>query len=284
MNVKDPNLTPSGLRGFFPPIGPTGKGNICAAPPYCFSTRVMGIEFEVDPEAMKSAILPPFEISDTDPNTVLIWFGDWLFVPENDTDLLVRHPEQCMYTATQRILRCKLDGEEKLSSRWLWVDNEAALWLGQWMGFPKKTGTTHLSYNKSINYNVNGALKPFGEGTVLGAKTVAHGENIMKARMTLDRPATPEDNIQVLPFALYRHLPALDDDATEPICHQIVTITDQLTGIDNMWVGKNAEIEFFDSDLEEIMPFAPKKVTKSYYMEAGFRHTGTKTLYDFLKK
>ena len=50
-----------------------------------------------------------------------------------------------------------------------------------------------------------------------------------------------------------------------------------------MWVGKDAQLEFYDSDLEEIMPFAPKKVLRSYYMEAGFRHTGTKTLYDYLK-
>ena len=56
MNVKDPNLTPSGLRGYFPPLGPTGKGNIFSAPPYDFSTRVFGIEFEVDEEAMNEAL------------------------------------------------------------------------------------------------------------------------------------------------------------------------------------------------------------------------------------
>lgn len=283
MKCKDPNLTPSGLRGFFPPLGPTGKGNILSAPPWCFSTRVMGIEFEVDEAAMRSALLPPFELSKTEPNKALLWFGDWLMIPEDDPDLLVRHPEMCFYTESQLILRCSYEGEESFASRWLWVDNEAASWAGTWMGFPKKRGTTNLSYNKSVQYAVNGALKPFGAGTTLGAKTVAHGETIMRGRMTLDRPATPEDNIAVLPFVLIRHLPALDDDATEPICHQIVTITDELTGIDNMWVGKDAQLEFYDSDLEEIMPFAPKKVLRSYYMEAGFRHTGTKTLYDYLK-
>lgn len=285
MNVKDPNLTPSGLRGYFPPLGPTGKGNIFSAPPYDFSTRVFGIEFEVDEEAMKSALLPPFELSKTEPTKALLWFGDWLFVPEDDPDLLYRHPEMCMYNEAQLILRCNFQGTEGFASRWLWVSNEAAIWIGQWMGFPKKYGETHLSFNKSVNYKVNGMLDEFyKEGTKLGAKTVCKGTTILKARATMDRPATPEDGIEVLPFILMRHLPHLDDDATEPICHQIVTITDELTGIDNMWLCKDPELEFFDSEFEEIMPFAPKKLLKSYYMEAGFRHTGTKTLYDFLKK
>lgn len=284
MNKRDPNLTPSGLRGFFQPVGPTGRGSILQAPPWYLTARIMRIEYEIDEAAARSILLPPLELSDTEPTTAMVWFGDWTIVPADDTDLLYRHPDRCFYNETQMVIRCKFKGQEGISSRWLWVDTETGLYPGQFMGFPQKLGNTYLTFNRSVTDKLNEAVgaRPFGTGSRLAAKTVAHGETLMRGGMTLDHLATSEDGISFPPFFLLLHWPSLDENSSLPMVHQITTINDKVT-VGDVWVGKDAYLEFYDSDLEEYMPFAPKKVLRSSYMEVGFIHTGITVLYDYLK-
>jgi hypothetical protein len=56
----------------------------------------MRIDYEIDDAAARSVLLPPLEPSNTEPTTAMLWFGDWMFVPGGDPDLLVRHPDRCL--------------------------------------------------------------------------------------------------------------------------------------------------------------------------------------------
>jgi acetoacetate decarboxylase len=243
----------------------------------------MAIKFEADADAVRASLPKPLELSKDEPTTCMLWFGDWLVIPAENPDLLVRHPDRCMYTEAQLIVRCSYKGTEGICPRYLWVDTDVAMLSGNFMGFPKKLGYTHLSYNKSKIFGLIKDREPFGAGTRIGARTFSHAEGLMYGAITLDRPMEEADFGQY-PFLMIVHFPTLDVEATKPMAHQLVGIPDEeVTGVGERWIGKDAELEFYPSELEEHMMLAPKRIIGSYYQELGLRHNGIRVLYDFLK-
>src|SRR3972149_2823428 len=108
MEVK---MGPS-LSGFSHPLSPEGKTQLVGPLPWHYSAAIMGINYKTNSQEIRKLLPEPYELSESEPGGVTIWFVDWLSVGEEDKDLIYMNPERVQYKECLLAIRCRFRGVE----------------------------------------------------------------------------------------------------------------------------------------------------------------------------
>jgi len=272
------------LQGFCHALSPEGKSQVIGGPPWYFAYDMMMIIYKADVDHITRHIPDPMTPSITDPEGCSVRFSSFLSVWKGAEDMISINPERCDFNETALLANCKLKDQEGQKLTYMWVDNDFTLLRGWILGAPKKEGRTYTSFDKRHLFGLNPAIPAFGPGTKLKSICEAHGERLVAGEMTLDKKITPDK----LPSSMRReifnemHFPNIELDDPKPLVHRIVAAVADIQ-LGDVWECKNADLHFYESEIEEHYNLRPKEITGAYFISMGLTIKGNKTLYDYNK-
>lgn len=125
------------LKGYCMPLSPEGKAQLVGRPPFHAASTIMAINYKADPVEVRKLLPEPYETSAIEPGGCSVWFGDWLIFSDDDKDMIVRNPERAQYKECILWVRCRVNGVEGNKCAYIWVDNDVALLIGWFYGWPR---------------------------------------------------------------------------------------------------------------------------------------------------
>lgn len=267
----------SDMKGFAYPT-PTGISSVVGDLPWHFGTEHLSIVYKTDPAIVASYLPEPLEPGNQ-ADTVIIDFGKWYSLWNNQLDMVFINPERTWYQETVIWVSSSYKGEQGKTCIQTWVDNDFTLARGMFMGFNKKLGATYKS-----DYNsVNPMMPPLGFGSKLKGWTCAHGERLMEGSLEItdkiEYSKLPDP--MLLPLFNIRYFPSMVKDAPPSVCELIKLNTENFRNGD-AWAGKGT-IKLFPSEVEEYTRLIPKEVIGAYYYTNGCTITGGEVLYNWVK-
>ena len=99
---------------------------------------------------------------------------------------------------------------------------------------------------------------------------------MVEAQFTITGPSDDAGFVNALPMVHHRFMPAIESDGTDSLA-ELVTIRGYDTEIGPAFTGE-AEIEFFDSPVEELTRLAPREMIAGYWRNVGTSWNGGTTL------
>ncbi len=260
------------LNGFLFPRTATGRASLLPAPPWHYSGDLLTIEYRTDPMAVAELLPDPLELphADEDPGAVALVFADWQSCSDSFEEIV--DPVRLQYKEAFFVVRCRYRG--KLWSRciYIWVDKDFALARGQLQGYPKKLGSIHLTRPVTVG-KAGPRLEP---GGLFGATLAASDRRLADARFTITGSSDTAGFVNDLPMLHHRWAPRIECDGTDSIA-EIVTMRGVDVELGPAFRGR-AELELFDSPLEELGRVAPREMIAGYWQSVGTTFVGGTTL------
>lgn len=262
------------LKGYTLPRSPLGKAAATPAPPWHYSSDIVGAEYWTDPAA--TAALLPDGLS-PDPKTnghVTAVFLDWQFTSQNE-ELL--DPARYQYREAFVLIDAVWRETPVVFCPYIYVDNDAAMARGWTQGFPKRLGSVFQTRSFAAPGLAAGQLQP---GSRFGASLSAHGERLMEARVTLHQAEPDPRVIFGRPTVNLRYFPRLAAGQQDrPAVNELVmSITDNLTIVD-MWTGE-ADLLIPEIEGEELHALSPMSMGKGFRCSMAYSVTDLRILED----
>jgi acetoacetate decarboxylase len=254
------------LQGWSLPLSPAGRASLVPPPPWHFSGEAMGIDFRGDPAAV-AAVLPPGLAPAGDGSASFV-FCDWSSSADSDPRL-AGDPARGQYKEAYVAVCARLDGASVARVPYIWVDNDLSLVRGHLQGFPKKLGTVAITRAVSV-----GRGGPRAEaGAVFAGHVSAAGRQLARGRVTLREPAGPGFIPRAMRLPVWHTRLVPDLAGGEPLVCDLARniVTD--FAVAQVWTG-TGELEFFDSESEELRSLSPVEITGAFRCSVAFTITG----------
>ncbi len=258
------------LKGFMPPLSPEGRASIVPGPPWHYSGELLTIEYRAAPGSVARWLPEPIEPADEDPDAVAVIFADWQSCSDSFEELL--DPVRSQYKECFVVVRCRYRGEHYSRCIAIWVDKDFALARGWHQGYPKKLGSIWIT--RPVRFGKAGPrLEPGGR---FGASVSVHDRRIVQARFTITGPSDTNGFVNALPMLHNRYVPSIEPDGA-PSADELVTMKSVDWEGSEIWAGE-AQLELFDSPVEELSSLAPVEMIGAYYRSVGVSWVGGSVL------
>jgi len=250
----------------------TGRSSILPPLPWHYSGDLLTVEYRTDPSAIRALL--PDDVSlprdDEDPGAVAFIWADWQACSDDGREL--DDPIRLQYKEAFVVVRCRW--RDQLWSRcvFIWVDKDFAMVRGHLQGYPKKLGSVQMSRPVTVGRG-GPRLEPGGR---LSGTLAAYDRRLAQARVTLRGPADANGFVNGLPMLHHRFLSSIEADGTDSL-REIVTMRGVDVELSQAWSG-DAEIELFDSPVEELTTIAPREMLGGYWRSVGTTFAGGQTL------
>jgi acetoacetate decarboxylase len=260
------------LNGFYVPRSATGGASLVPAPPWHYSGDLLTIEYRTDPAAVAELLPDPLEPphDDEDPGAVAFVVADWQSC--SDTFEEVLDPVRLQYKEAFFVVRCRYRGELWSRCVYIWVDKDYALARGHLQGYPKKLGSVHLTRPVTVG-RAGPRLEPGGR---FGATLAAYDRRLANARFTITGPSHDAGFVNAHAMLHHRWFPRIEADGTDSLA-EIVTMRGVDVELGPAFCG-DAELDLFDSPVEELSRIAPREVIGGYWRSVGTTFVGGTTL------
>jgi acetoacetate decarboxylase len=253
------------LKGWSLPLSPKGAASLVPAPPWHFSGTAIGIDIRSDPSAVADVL--PKEFEPTGDGAATFVFCDWSSSADADPRIL-GDPARGQYKEAYMSIPARLDGKRVARVPYIWVDNDLSFARGHIQGFPKKAGTIEISRAVSLGSG--------GPRVEPGARFAGHvsslGRRLAFGSVTLESPAE-----KYMPPALTTpvwHTRLMPDLAGgPPLVADFARNLVSDFALFGAWTGP-AELEFHESEFEELAALAPLEVIGGFRCDVAFTITG----------
>ena len=239
-------------------------------PPWHYSGDMLTVEFRADPAAVAELLPEPLYLAEEDPGAVAVVWADWQSCSDGFGELL--DPERAQYKECFVVVRCRYRGQHYSRCVYIWVDKDFAMVRGHVQGYPKKLGDIWMTRPVTVG-RAGPRLEPDGR---FGATCSATGRRLVEAQFTITGPSDDAGFVNALPMVHHRFMPAIESDGTDSLA-ELVTMRGYDTEIGPAFTGE-AEIEFFDSPVEELTRLAPREMIAGYWRNVGTSWNGGTTL------
>ena len=239
-------------------------------PPWHYSGDMLTVEFRADPAAVAELLPEPLYPAEEDPGAVAVVWADWQSCSDGFGELF--DPERAQYKECFVVVRCRYQGQHYSRCGYIWVDKDFAMVRGHVQGYPKKLGDIWVTRPVTVG-RAGPRLEPGGR---FGATCSATGRRLVEAQFTITGPSDDAGFVNALPMVHHRFMPAIESDGTDSLA-ELVTMRGYDTEIGPAFTGE-AEIEFFDSPVEELTRLAPREMIAGYWRTLGTSWNGGTTL------
>jgi len=267
------------LKGYSYPLTPAGKSSVVGDFPWHYGTEYLNILYRTDPEVIASYLPYPLKPG-PEPDLAYVAFSRWWSVWEDQKEMASVNPERTQYKEAAIWTGCTFEETQGQICLHIWVDNDFSMARGWFMGFPKKLGEVYLT-----DYHpLNPAMPKMGVGARLKGIAAAHGERLFEGSMEITGKCSPGElpRPMGLPLLHIRHFPSIVKDAPPTVLELVSLGAEDYRYGENIWTGKG-DLKFFNSEIEEHFPLAPREVLGAWHYNSGYTFPGGKVLFDWLK-
>lgn len=265
------------LKGFSYPLTPDGRSSLVGPFPWHYGTEYTVISYRANVADIARWLPEPLELGD-EPDRCYVAFSRWWSVWHGGEDMTHINPGRTQYQEAAIWVGCSYQGVAGQMCLPIWVDNDFTMARGWFMGFPKKLGQIAIS-----DYNaLNPGMSKLGIGSRVTGMCSAHGEQLMRGTVTLEREISREELPPPLGRPLFhiRHFPSIVKGGP-PSVLELVRLGAENWNWDPVMFAGTAELEFFPSAIEEHMPLAPIEVLGGYRFSNGYTFDGGTVLHDW---
>lgn len=262
----------SEVKGFLFPRTPTGRSSLLPPPPWHYSGDLLTVEWRTDPAAVRRLLPEPLEPvnEDEDPGAVALVFADWQSCGSDLAEL--DDPVRLQYKEAFVVVRCRWSDRVWSRCVFIWVDKDFAMARGHFQGYPKKLGSIHQTRPVTVG-RAGPRLEPGGR---FAATLAAYDRRLAHVRVCLRGPSTTNGFVNAHPMLHHRLMPRIEADGTDALS-DLVTMRGRDVELGQAWVGA-AEVELFDSPVEELTDLAPEEVLGGYWRSVGTTFAGGETV------
>jgi len=253
------------LKGFHPPYTPKGESSLLEPLPWYFAGRVLSLAYDVNADVAQSYLPDGFGKAT---GKVYGHVCDWQ-ATTNGWELL--DPAYSQYREYLVLIESMHPdtSEVRLFCPLIWVDQDISLVRGLVAGWPKKMASVWVTRTYGVDHI---AAAPLKEGTRIGATVAVKDRRLAEVAATLDGG-------EGRPFGFLAH---------QSVCLQgsptLVGTPDRgvqrllRPAIEQKVVGRlhsgSAQIRYFDSPHDELLPLAPRGPVEACLCDMGFTVTG----------
>ncbi len=260
----------SQMKGFMFPRTATGKSSIIPPPPWHYSADMLAIAYRTHPDRVAELLPAPLELDDEDPGAVSIVFLDIQSCSDSFEELL--DPIRSQYRECMIAVRTKYQGKRYARCAYIWVNQDFAMVRGYLQGYPKKHGSVYLT--RAVNVGKAGPRREVGGR--FGASLAASDRRLIQAKFTITGTSETAGFVFSIPMIHNRWMPAVESDGTQAL-DELVSVPGYDFESSEIWTG-TAELEFFDSPVEEFNRLQPIDTPVGYYRSVGFSWQAGTTL------
>lgn len=249
-------MTVNALKGYTLPRTPRGTSCLAPAPPWHYAGDCLAVEYEADPEAVRSFLPPPLQLESA---RCAVYFVEWQYASETGEEYL--DPVRSQYRETIFLVSASYEGASVAFCPFIWVDQDVSLMRGLAQGWPKQIGSTWITRPSQLPTK---AAPQLGVGGKFGASLAAKDRRLAEAVVTL-REQTP--NLPAPGFARAvntRLFPDLRGDRhNQPLVYDLVQLKSRDVHFSTIWKG-DAELRIFDHPCLELPELRPVTVLAGY--------------------
>lgn len=262
------------LSGFLFPRTASGRSSLLPPPPWHYSGDLLTVEYRTDPAAIARLLPEPLTLvhDDEDPGAVAFVFADWQSC--SDTFEEIDDPIRLQYKEAFVVVRCRWNDQVWSRCLYIWVDKDFAVGRGHLQGYPKKLG----SIQQTRPVTVGRAGPRLAPGGRFGATVAAYDRRLAQATLVLTGPSETNGFVNGHPMLHHRWMPSIECDGTDSLA-ELVTMRGVDVELGPAWVGE-AQLEVFDSPVEELTDIRPSEVIGGYWRSVGTTFAGGTTLED----
>lgn len=255
------------LRGFIPPLTPTGKSALVPPMPWHYSGALLTVEYRTDPANVRALLPPDVDIAPDDPGAVALIWADWQSCSDGGAELL--DPTRSQYLEAFVVVRCSYQGTTYSRCVLIWVTTDFAIARGWFQGYPKKLG--RIAMTRAMNHGK--AAPRVAAGAKFGASLAAYDHRLASAVVTLHEPSPTNGFVNSLPMLHHRLMPGIEQGAAMSL-NEVVTMSGVDADLGQPWVG-DARLDLHDSQWDELASVLPvQEVIAGYYREVGVTFAG----------
>ena len=259
------------LNGFIFPRTELGGASMLPPMPWHYSGDLLTVEYRTDPSRVAELLPEPLTLvpDDQDPGAVAMIFADWQSCGDDRSELL--DPVRSQYKEAFLVVRCMYRGTIYSRCVYIWVDKDFAMVRGHFQGYPKKLGSIWQTRPVTLG-KAGPRIAPGGQF----AGTVAyHDRRIVNAYVTLREESPGNGFVNGHPMVHSRYMPRIEGDGDT--YSELVTMSGRDVELGPAWKG-DAEIELFDSPVEEFARLEVKEIIGGYFRSVATTFAGGRTL------
>lgn len=259
------------LNGFIFPRTELGGASMLPPMPWHYTGDLITVEYRTDPGRIREILPEPLTLvpDDQDPGAVAMIFADWQSCGDDRAELL--DPVRSQYKEAFVVVRCMYQGTIYSRCVYIWVDKDFAMVRGHFQGYPKKLGSIWQTRPVTLG-KAGPRLAPGGQfaGTV-----AAYDRRIVNAYVTLREESPTNGFVNGHPMIHSRYMPRIEGDGDT--YSELVTMSGRDVELGQAWKG-DAEIELFDSPVEEFARLEVKEIIGGYFRSVATTFAGGRTL------
>jgi len=244
------------LKGYTLPRTPKGTSSLAPTPPWHYVGTCLAVEYEADPEAVRSFLPPGLEFHSSQ---CAVYFVEWQYASEHGEEYL--DPVRSQYRETIVLISAAYNGTACAYCPFIWVDQDVSLMRGLAQGWPKQIGSTWITRS----YDLESKATPVaGPGGKFGATLAVKDRRLAEAVVTI------EEQTSRLPMPTFagavncRYFPELVAGRHDsPAVHELVQLKSRDVRISPIWKG-DATLRIFDHPYLELPDLRPAKVLAGY--------------------
>jgi acetoacetate decarboxylase len=260
------------LNGFIFPRTARGGASMLPPMPWHYSGDLITVEYRTDPSRVAELLPDPLTLvpDDQDPGAVAMIFADWQSCGDDYSELM--DPVRSQYKEAFMVVRCMYRNTIYSRCVYIWVDKDFAMVRGHFQGYPKKLGSIWQTRPVAV-----GKAGPRIAAGGRFAGTVAyHDRRILNAYVTLREQSDTNGFVNGHPMVHSRYMPRIEGDGTDSYS-ELVTMSGRDVEVGPAWRG-DAEIELFDSPVEEVSRLEVREIIGGYFRQVGTTFAGGTTL------
>ncbi|MFZ2448516.1 MAG: acetoacetate decarboxylase family protein [Syntrophobacteraceae bacterium] len=244
------------LKGYTLPRTPKGTSSLAPNPPWHYVGTCLAVEYEADPEAVRSFLPPGLEFHSAQ---CCAYFVEWQYASESGEEYL--DPARSQYKETIFLISASWDGAPCAYCPFIWVDQDVSMMRGFAQGWPKQIGSTWITRSHDLPSK---ATPAFGPGGKFGATLAVKDRRLVEAVVTL-REQTPDLPTPNFARAVNtRHFPDLIAGRHDsPAVYELVQLKSRDVSISPIWKG-DATLQIFDNPYIELSDLRPVGVIAGY--------------------
>lgn len=259
------------LKGYFPPLSPTGKSRLVGSPPWHFSGNFTVVDFVADPSAVAALLPPDFEPSET-PGACAIFFAEYQSCSSDMSEM--EDPVLSQYEECGITIQGRYQDKPVNFTPFIWTSKDFSVSRGHIQGHAKKIGQIDMTRV----YSVGKVTPQLAKGGRFAATLACAGRRIAEAHVTLTQPAASSSNMQGRSMLTLRLFPRLAPQSNDVF--ELVRVANQDIEVKDMWEG-DATLKFSPDAGEDVLALSPVKVGKGFRYSMGWSIDGGKVLQQY---
>ncbi len=268
-------------QGYSRPFTPQGNASLVPALPWHFGGDLLLVHFKADPSAL-AALLPAPLTAATPGDEAFLWSPNLRCYPHG-LDAAKLNPYRTHYNVCVVGIPCMFQGKRSLFSTFQWGDRDWLVAVSWFLGACSKYATIDQS---GVHPLVASSEQTGGVGSHIVRTVSRHGEKIVQMSFS------PQERVGIdamqfyfdqLPLICMRHFPDIHvPPVGRPLVHDLTQMVMTDTRFGEVLRGP-ADLRFFASDNEDLLPIQPTKVLGGYWIPMGFNLHGIRVVHDYLK-